>query len=152
MINLSVKAAKRFRIDWSDLEERSGDFWKVDVVMAGRTPMLLIVHEYTLFTLVRRKAVFRKTQGVAQEIKDRCPWYRYVGKPTIGKNANPRIVGSINEIKRLTRGRFSPDQTAAFEHSINTCIYSYLSKEKYGYGQPLEAVDQYIKGQMPWLA
>lgn len=33
MINLSNKAAKRFRINWKDLEERSGDFWKVDVVI-----------------------------------------------------------------------------------------------------------------------
>ena len=56
MINLSKKAAERFRIKWKDLEERSGDFWKVDAVMIGRVPMLFIVHEYTLFTLVRRKS------------------------------------------------------------------------------------------------
>ena len=58
MIDLSNKAAKRFGIKWKDLEERSGDFWKVDVVMIGRVPMLFIVHEYTLFTMVRRKSQF----------------------------------------------------------------------------------------------
>lgn len=59
MIDLSHKAAKRFCINWKDLDERSGDFWKVDAVMIGRAPMLFVVHEYTLFTLVRRKAAFR---------------------------------------------------------------------------------------------
>lgn len=47
MIDLSNKAAQRFGIKWKHLEERSGDFWKVDVVMIGRIPMLCIVHEYT---------------------------------------------------------------------------------------------------------
>jgi hypothetical protein len=45
MIDLSNQAAKRFRINWKDLDERSGDFWKVDAVMVGRVPMLFIVHE-----------------------------------------------------------------------------------------------------------
>jgi hypothetical protein len=46
MINLSNKSAKRFGISWKDLEERAGDFWKVDVVMVERVPMLFIVHEH----------------------------------------------------------------------------------------------------------
>lgn len=66
MINLSNKAAKRFRVKWSDLESRNGDFWKVDVVMAERVPMLFIVHEYTLFTLVRRKSQFHNPLGIAE--------------------------------------------------------------------------------------
>lgn len=47
MIDLSNKAAKRFGIKWKNLEERSGNFWKVDLVMIGRVPMLFIVQEDT---------------------------------------------------------------------------------------------------------
>jgi hypothetical protein len=54
MINLTKKAASRFNIKWHDLQQREGDFWKIDIVMIGRIPMLLVVHEYTLFTFVRR--------------------------------------------------------------------------------------------------
>ena len=49
MINFTVQAAKRFRINWKDLEDRSGDFWKVDVMMVERVPVLFIVLEYSLF-------------------------------------------------------------------------------------------------------
>ena len=42
MINLSNKAAIRFKVKWKELEERSGDFWKVDIMMIGRVPMLLV--------------------------------------------------------------------------------------------------------------
>jgi hypothetical protein len=72
MINLSNKAAKRFRVNWSSLEERSGDFWKVDVQMVERVPMLFIVHEYTLFTLVRRKTQFHDPLHIAGEIIKAC--------------------------------------------------------------------------------
>jgi len=151
MINLSTKAAKLFRVNWSDLEERSGDFWKVDVVMIECVPMLFIVHEYTLFTLVRRKSQFRHSLNIAEEIILSCPWYRNTSEPTLGKNNNRRITGSINEMKRLTLGSYSPQQINALEMSINDGIYSYLSPDKKGYGKPFEAVESYIKGQKPWL-
>ena len=86
MINLSNKAAKRFRVTWSSLEERSGDFWKVDIQMVERVPMLFIVHEYTLFTLVRRKTQFRDPLNIADEIKKACPWYP-LAIPLLGKMA-----------------------------------------------------------------
>ncbi len=110
MINFSQKAAKRFRIPWSSLKEWSGDYWKVDVEMFGHVPMLMIVHEYTLFTLVRRKTQFKTSQDIAAEIKQCCPWYRYVGQSIFGKNGNKRITGSINQMKRETCGMFSPDE------------------------------------------
>ena len=91
MLNFSQKAAKRFRVRWAGLEERSGDYWKVDVAMFAHVPMLMIVHEYTLFTLIRRKAHFKTPLDIAEEIKQCCPWYRYVGLPTFGKNGNSRI-------------------------------------------------------------
>ncbi len=151
MIDLSIKAAKRFRVKWSSLEERSGDFWKVDIQMLERVPMLFIVHEYTLFTLVRRKTQFSDPLLIADEIKRACPWYRYIGEPTLGKNANRKVTGSISEMKRMTWGSFSPEQINALEMFINSRLFSYLSTEKSNYRQPFEAVESYAKGSTPWL-
>ena len=151
MINLSNKAAKRFRVKWSSLEERSGDFWKVDVQIFDRVPMLFIVHEYTLFTLVRRKTRFRDPLHIADEIRTVCPWYRYSGEPTLGKNGNRKLTGSISEMKRMTWGLYSPEQINALEMFINDCIYSYLSPDKDGYGRPFDAAESYAKGETPWL-
>lgn len=151
MINLSNKAAKRFRVNWKDLEERSGDFWKVDVVMDGRVPMLFIVHEYTLFTMVRRKSQFKEPMTIANEILNSCPWYHSSKTLSLGKNGNRKLTGSINEMKRMTIGLYSPDQINAMEMFINQCLFSYLSSEKDGYSKPFEAVERYINGQTPWL-
>lgn len=151
MIDLSTKAAKRFRIKWSDLKPRSCDYWKINVEMFGRVPMLLIVHEYTLFTLVRRKSMFRKPLDIAGEIWKVCPWYRYKGEPTLGKNNDAKLTGSINEIKRLIRGLYSHEQINSVEMSINQCLFSYLSHGKESYGTPFEAVESYAMGRTPWL-
>ncbi|WP_319522173.1 hypothetical protein [uncultured Desulfosarcina sp.] len=151
MINLTNKAAKRFHINWKDLEERSGDFWKVDVVMIGRTPMLFIVHEYTLFTFVRRKSQFHDLQSLSDEIINASPWYKGQKALSLGKNGNRKLTGSINEMKRLTSGLYSPEQINAMEMSINQCLFSYLSAKPDGYSRPFEAVENYAKGHTPWL-
>ena len=151
MINLSQKAAKRFGIKWTDLKERSGDFWKVDVEMIARVPLLFIVHEYTLFTLVRRKTHFKTPLDIAEEIRNCCPCYQCMGQSTIGKNGNKKLTGSINEMKRMTWGLYRPDQINAFEMSINNGLYSYLSKGKNSYGRPFDAVNEYRRGHISWL-
>jgi hypothetical protein len=151
MIDLSNKAAKRFRINWKDLEERSGDFWKVDAVMIGRVPMLLIVHEYTLFTLVRRKSQFHDPLAIANDILKTCPWYRNPTTPSLGKNGNRKLTGSINEMKRMTLGLYSAEQINAMEMSINQGLFSYISTGREGYMKPFEAVESYVKGRTPWL-
>lgn len=151
MIDLSNKAAKRFRINWKDLEERSGDFWKVDAVMIARVPMLLIVHEYTLFTLVRRKSQFRDPLAIANDVIKACPWYCSPTTPSLGKNGNRKLTGSINEMKRLTLGLYSPEQINAMEMSINQGLFSYLSTDRNGYSNPFDAVESYVKGRTPWL-
>lgn len=151
MINLSSKAAKRFKRKWKDLEERSGDFWKIDIMMIGRIPMLLIVHEYTLFTIIRRKSAFQNLHSVANEILKSSPWYHGSKSLLLGKNGNRQLNGSINEIKRITAGLYSPDQINAMELAINQCIFSYLSTEKRDYLSPFEAVESYVKVETPWL-
>jgi len=151
MINLSNKAAKRFRINWKDLDERSGDFWKVDMVMLERVPMLFIVHEYTLFTLVRRKSQFRDLQAIANDVINSCPWYQGLKSLSFGKTGNRKLSGSINEVKRMAVGLYSPEQINAMEMYINQCLFSYLSSGKNDYLTPFEAVESYIKGETPWL-
>ncbi len=149
MIDLSKKAAKRFRINWKDLEERSGDFWKVDAVMIGRVPILLIIHEYTLFTLVRRKSQFRDPLAIANDILKTCPWYRSPTTPSLGKNGNRELTGSITEMKRMTLGLYSPGQINAMEMSINQSLFSYISRDREGYMKPFYAVERYVKGRTP---
>jgi hypothetical protein len=151
VINLTSKAANWFRIDWKDLEERSGDFWKVDAVMVGRVPMVYIVHEYTLFTLVRPKSQLRDPLAIADEVRWACPWYRIPAAPSLGKNGNRRLTGSIGEMKRMTLGLYSPEQINGMEMSINQGLFSYLSTGPDGYLTPFEAVESYVKGQTPWL-
>ena len=152
MINLSKKAAKRFNIRWLDLEDQSGDFWKIDVIMVSHYPVLLIVHEYTLYTLVRRKVNFKTIEDVVEEIKHFCPWYRCPKKLIIGKNTNKKLNGAITEMKRITAGTYYSDFTSEMEKRINMSIYSYLSAEKYNYGNPLKSIEKYKNGEMPWLS
>lgn len=151
MINLSNKAAKRFGINWKNLEERTGDFWKIDAVTVGRVPMLFIVYEYTLFTLVRRKSHFRDILAIVNEVINSCPWYRWQKTLTLGKNGNRRLTGSINEMKRMTLGLLSPDQINAMEMTINQGLFSYLRAEGERYLTPFEAVEFYVKGHTPWV-
>lgn len=149
MIDLSKKAAERFKIDWNKLPERQGDFWKIDVFMIERIPMLLIIHEYTLFTIIRRKSDFKKIEEVALEIRKCCSWYNYAGDFSPGKNTDKKLNGSINEMKRLLWGIYSPDDINRMEMSINQCPFSALSVRKYGYGVPFETVEEYRKGLWP---
>jgi hypothetical protein len=140
MINLTKKAASRFNIQWNNFQQREGDFWKIDIFMLGRIPMLLIVHEYTLFTLVRRKSEFKTINAVAEEILRCCRWYQYVGEISTGKNSNRRISGSINEMKRILEFVHSPEQINKMEMTINNILFSYLSPKKGGYRRPFDAV------------
>ena len=68
-----------------------------------------------------------------------------------GKNGNRKLTGSINEMKRMTLGLYSPEQINAMEMSINQALFSYLSTEQDGYSKPFEAVESYAKGYTPWL-
>jgi hypothetical protein len=149
MINLTKKAASRFNIQWNNLQQQEGDFWKIDIFMLGRIPMLLIVHEHTLFTLVRRKSEFKTINAVAEEILRCCPWYQYVGEISTGKNSNRRISGSINEMKRILEFVHSSEQINKMEMTLNNILFSYLSPKKDDYKTPFEAVELYLQGKLP---
>lgn len=146
MINLSKKAASRFNYRWTDLNEQNGDFWKIDTIMVSRYPVVLFIHEYTLFTLVRRKTDFKTIKSVINEIMRCCPWYKHIGDITIGKNTDKKLNGNINEMKRSTAGDYSTNFCLEIESIINNCLFLNLSTEKYGYGTPIEAVEKYVNG------
>jgi hypothetical protein len=147
MINLTKKAASRFNIQWNNLQQREGDFWKIDIFMVGRIPMLLIVHEYTLFTLVRRKSEFKTINAVAEEILRCCPWYRYDEEISTGKNSNRRISGSINEMKRILEFSHTPEQINKMEMTVNNTLFSYLSEKDGDYNKPFDVVELYQQGK-----
>ena len=153
MLDFTGRSAQRFNLQWKDLPERSGDHWKIEVEMFGRVPMLLIVHEQTLFTLVRRKSQFKTPEKLADEIRLCCSWYKYKGETTFGRNTERRLTGSITEMKRITRVmEFSPESTNAAEMAINQCPFSYLrDKKTKRFHNPFDAVICYENGEMPWL-
>ena len=124
MINLTKKAANRFKIGWAGLSEQSGDHWKVDLFKIGRFPILLIVHEKTLSTLVRRKSEIKTIDKISKEIRRCCPWYPFPKDVTVGKNSNRPLSGSINEMKRYAWNLQSPDELPALEKFINNSFFS----------------------------
>jgi len=117
-----------------NLEKLSGDNWKIDIIMVSRIPVMLIIHEYTLYTLTRRKAQFKTISSVIDEISAHCPWYTIPENPVIGKNNDRRLNGSITEIKRISAGDYPDNLTKEIAERINTCIYSYLSEKNTGTG------------------
>jgi len=153
MLDFTRKSAQIFNLQWKDLVGRKGDHWKIDIEMFGRVPMLLIVHEQTLFTIVRRKSEFRNPNMVADEIRLCCNWYRQTGETGFGRNSDRRLSGSINEMKRITRIMdFSPEGINKAEMAINGCLFTYLGSKGGGtMCTPFEAVNGYQKGEMPWL-
>ncbi len=104
MIFLTQKAAKRFSVPWKeciDLSE-NGEGWKVDVSMYFRTPLLMITHSKTLYTLVRRKKDIPSVEHLIQEIETFCPWFTFAEPHLMGKNGNRKLSGSMNEMKWIT--------------------------------------------------
>lgn len=154
MLDFTQRSARRFNLLWKDLPERSGDHWKVEVEMFGRVPMLLVVHEQTLFTLVRRKSEFKTPEQLADDIRLCCKWYKNPGETTFGRNSDRRLSGNITEMKRVTRVmEFSPVSINRAEMAINDYPFSYLrDRETKRFHTPFDAVDFYQRGEMPWLS
>ena len=143
MLNLTKKAAQRFRVNWPSLSGQSGDVWVIDVVMVGRIPKLLIVHSRTLFTLVRGKSTLKTLEMVRSEILDSCPWYRFTGPITVGRNTDRRLTGSMTELKQMSKWLYAVDEIDRLEEQINKCLFSYLGEKPRNYGTPIEAVKAY---------
>ena len=153
MLDFTKRSAQRFNLHWKDLPDRRGDHWKIEVEMFGRVPMLLIVHEQTLFTLVRRKSQFKTPEKLADEIRLCCSWYKNKGETTFGRNSERHFTGNITEMKRIIRVMdFSPERINGLEMAINQCPFSYLrNRETKRFHNPFDAVILYEKGETSWL-
>ncbi len=143
MFTFTKKAADTFKLKWAQLEERSGDNWKVDLFRIGRYPVLLIVHEKTLFTLVRRKAEFKTVETITKEIEHHCPWYPFPAEISLGRNSDRRLSGSITEMRKFTWNMTSLDELPQLENQINHGLFSFLAESKYDYGKPIDALSRY---------
>jgi len=153
MLDFTKRSAQRFNLQWKDLPDRRGDHWKIEVEMFGRVPMLLVVHEQTLFTLVRRKSQFKTPEQFTDEIRLCCSWYRNKGETTFGRNSDRRLTGNTTEMKRMIRILdYSPERINGMEMAINQCPFSYLrNRETKRFNNPFDAVILYENGETPWL-
>lgn len=145
MINLSRKTADAFKQKWADLPERTGDYWKVDLAKLGRTQILLIVHETTLATLVRRKTDFKTLESIAQEIQRSAPWYKNTDTSSYGRNSNRSLNGTLTDMKNMSSYRSSIDEIEQLEEELNRCPFSYLSEKKNSLGLSRDALAQYLE-------
>ncbi len=145
MIFLTQKAAKRFSTPWKECIDLSdeGEGWKVDVQMYFRTPLLIITHSKTLYTLVRRKRDIPTLAHLIQEIEEICPWFQFKEPHVIGKNANRQLSGSMNEMKWIidcNSVEYSKENyLEEMERQINSFIFSQIA-----YDTPTEAVQKSI--------
>ena len=103
----------------------------------------MIVHEKTLFTLVRRKADIKTVDAIAKEIERHCPWYAFPVEVSLGRNSDRRLSGSITEMRKFAWHMTSFDELPQLEYQINHGLFSYLAESKYGYGKPIDALAKY---------
>jgi hypothetical protein len=103
MIALTARAAKRWKVAHTSLPAVETGAWVVDLMKLGKGPLLvLLVHQETLFTLLRPASAVKTLAQVAAEIavvQHGCapavaPLYR---------NGNRRVTGSLTDMKYLIR-------------------------------------------------
>jgi anaerobic sulfite reductase subunit C len=71
--------------------------------MIGRIPVLLIVNEYTLFTLVRRKSRFKTIDAVAEEILNCQTWSFNFFYEEVEMRWTPEAKASIKKVPFFVR-------------------------------------------------
>lgn len=98
MLNLSAKAAKKFKISFSSLVSREGNYWRIDTVIISRKTWLLCTHEPTLFTLILRATNFKKLEDLLPELNHFGLTQETV---TLGKGSNRKITGSMTDMKNM---------------------------------------------------
>lgn len=110
MINLTRKAADRFKVPYSELEAREGDFWRVDIVYVQRRKYLLCAHEVTLAVSLHQAARHRTLDSLFDALAERHPWYLGTRETGIMKGSNRRITGSMTDMKQMME--YMKDSTA----------------------------------------
>jgi len=129
MIALTTKAAKRWKLKYVELEAVETGAWVVDLLKLGRGPLLvLIVHQDSLFTLLRPFAEVKSLEHLGAEIARVWPGYR-LDATAICRNGNRRVTGSITDMKHLIRVHVRFDDLSVVEEKINDCPFSAIGMD-----------------------
>jgi hypothetical protein len=104
MIALTARAAKRFKASHSKLPPIETGAWVVDLIKLFRGPQLvLIVHQDSLFTLVRKSDEVKTLADAVREIGRVWPEIEPADRAAVYKNGSRRVTGTINDMKHMLR-------------------------------------------------
>jgi hypothetical protein len=129
VIALTARAAKRWKVAHAALPAVETGAWIVDLMKLGQGPLLvLIVHQDTLFTLLRPASLVKTVEQVAAEVA--CVQPHHVPAVTpLYRNGNRRVTGSITDMKHLIRVWLEFDELAVVEDKINDCPFSAIDMD-----------------------
>ena len=140
MIALTTRAAKRWKVPHSSLPAVETGAWVVDLMKLGKGPLLvLIVHQETLFTLLRPAADVKTLAQVAAEIA-KVQQGRAPAIAPLYKNGNRGVTGSITDMKFQVRFLAQVDDLAEIERKINDCPFSAI-----GRGFPRDRFEAFLR-------
>lgn len=130
MIALTARAAKRFKLIHAQLPAVEDGAWVVDLVKLFRGPLLvLLVHQDSLFTLVRQAKEVKSLDSAARTVARVWPEIEQEDRTAVFKNGNRRVTGSINDMKHMIRvwTRFEPLPRVEFK--INDTPFSAIGMD-----------------------
>jgi len=128
MIALTNKSSTRFKVKFAELTPVENGAWVVDLIKFGKGPLVaLIVHQDSLFTLVRMAAELKTMGDVEHEIAQVWSPFESVA---IVRNGNRRVTGSITDMKHMSRIHYAHgDSLRDIENRLNDCPFSYIGME-----------------------
>jgi len=129
MIAVTARAAKRWKVPHASLPAVETGAWVVDLMKLGKGPgLVLIVHQETLFTLLRWASAVKTLAQVAAEIAA-VQHGRMPAVTPLYKNGNRRVTGSITDMKFMMRCHAQFDDLAKIEDRINGSLFSVLGTD-----------------------
>ncbi|MDD5310082.1 MAG: hypothetical protein PHU25_22420 [Deltaproteobacteria bacterium] len=142
MITLTARAAKRWKVAHASLPPVETGAWVVDLMKLGKGPLLvLIVHQETLFSLLRPAAVVKTLDQVSGEITRVCPGRAPAVTP-LYRNGNRRVTGTITDMKYMIRVWALHWALPVVEEKINDTPFSAI-----GMDLPRERFERFLKGE-----
>ena len=130
MIAVTSKAAKRFKLTYRKLPPVDTGAWVVDLIKIARGPLLvLIVHQDSLFTLIRQSRDVKTIDDVAREIARVWPMPDPVESTIVSRNTNRHVTGSITDMKHLIRVWAKFEALPKVEAMINDTPFSAIGME-----------------------
>jgi hypothetical protein len=140
MIALTTKAAKRWKLKCAALSAVEAGAWVVDLLELDRGLLLvMIVHQDTLFTLLRPASEVKSLARVAEEISRVRPG-EPVDPASVCRNGNRRVTGTITDMKRMIRVWVRHWELSVVEEKINDTPFSAIGMDlpRERFARPLE--------------